>query len=163
MRVRLLNRVVRGGFGLAQIANLLVRVVLAGLFIYAGVIKLMKPDLFLVDIESYRLVPYSLAWLTAFYLPPLEIICGLSLLLPRLYQPATLILLGLMLVFLIAIISAWARGLDISCGCFGVTADATNYVWLVGRDFLFLIALLFVLRRVGLDVAKLPSTVLNAE
>lgn len=121
------------------------RAVLAGLFIYAGVIKLINPDLFLSDIESYRLVPYSLAWLTAFYLPPLEILCGLGLVVPKLCRSASVILLGLIVVFLVAILSAWGRGLNISCGCFGATSEAPNYVWLVGRDLLLGIALLYAL------------------
>jgi putative oxidoreductase len=139
------------------------RAVLAGLFIYAGVIKLMKPDLFLADIESYRLVPYSLAWLTAFYLPPLEILCGIGLLLPKLHKPAGLIMLGLILVFLIAIISAWGRGLDISCGCFGATSEATNYVWLVGRDLLIAGALLYALFGANFNKVELPVVVSDME
>ena len=49
-----------------------VRLMVAGLFVYAGAVKWLRPDAFLADIESYRMLPYWLAWLTAFYLPPLE-------------------------------------------------------------------------------------------
>lgn len=143
--------------------HFIVRAVLAGLFIYAGVIKLINPDLFLSDIESYRLVPYSLAWLTAFYLPPLEILCGVGLLLPRLLRPASVILLGLILVFLIAIISAWGRGLNISCGCFGATTEVTNYVWLVGRDLLIGVALLYALFGVKFKKDQLSLEIAGVE
>jgi putative oxidoreductase len=115
---------------------LAIRLVLAGTFVYAGVIKLYQPDTFLADIESYRMMPYSLAWLVAFYLPPLEIISGLALLWPRTRMPASLILIGMMLVFIVAITVAWARGLNISCGCFGTSAEETNYLWLIARDLL---------------------------
>lgn len=123
--------------------QLLVRVVVAGLFIYAGAIKLLQPNTFLSDIESYRMMPYSLAWLVAFYLPPLEILCGLGLLWSKTRRASSAILIGLMLVFIVAIAAAWLRGLDISCGCFGSSEGETNYLWLIIRDLLITVALLF--------------------
>lgn len=117
-------------------AQLPVRIVLAGLFVYAGTIKLLQPDTFLADVESYRMMPYSLAWIVVFYLPPLEILCGLGLLWSKIRMPSAIILIGLMLVFIVAISAAWARGLDISCGCFGTTEGETNYLWLIIRDLL---------------------------
>jgi len=130
--------------GALQAKTLLV-VILAGLFVYAGIIKLIQPDTFLSDIESYRMMPYSLAWLVAFYLPPLEIICGLGLLLPQLRKASACILLLLMIAFIIAIAVAWGRGLNIACGCFGSSTEATNYPWLIVRDLLMAGGLAFVL------------------
>jgi uncharacterized membrane protein YphA (DoxX/SURF4 family) len=123
--------------------QILVRVIVAGLFLYAGTIKLIQPDTFLADVESYRMMPYSWAWLIAFYLPPLEILCGLSLLWAKTRLPSAIILIGLMLVFIVAIAAVWLRGLDISCGCFGTSEGETNYLWLIIRDLLFIVALLF--------------------
>lgn len=130
--------------------QVIVRLVVAGLFVYAGTIKLLQPDTFLGDIESYRMMPYSLAWLVAFYLPPLEILCGFGLLWSKLRVPSAIILIGLMLVFIVAISVAWSRGLDISCGCFGTSKGETNYLWLIFRDLLFIVALLF-------SVCKFPK------
>ena len=127
-------------------AQRITRVALAGLFVYAGVIKLVSPDTFLADIESYRMMPYALAWLVAFYLPPLEILCGLALLIPKLRKAAAIVLLLLMLVFILAIAGAWARGLDISCGCFGSSEGGANYFWLIFRDLLIIVTLVFSLR-----------------
>jgi len=123
--------------------QLLMRVVVAGLFVYAGTIKLLQPDTFLGDVESYRMMPYSLAWLVAFYLPPLEILCGLGLLWSKTRHASAVISIGLMLVFIVAIAAAWLRGLDISCGCFGSSEAETNYLWLIIRDLLITVALLF--------------------
>lgn len=123
--------------------QIIVRLIVAGLFVYAGVIKVINPDTFLTDIESYRLVPYHLAWVVAFYLPPLEILCGLGLLWPKTRVSSTVILVGLMVVFVVAISVAWARGLDISCGCFGTSEGATNYPWLIIRDLLIIAGLIF--------------------
>ena len=38
---------------------------IGGVFAYASVLKFMNPAAFLADIESYRLVPYRIAWLGA--------------------------------------------------------------------------------------------------
>jgi len=125
-------------------ANAVVRwlcvLALAGLFVYAGVVKGLRPGVFLGDVESYRLLPYRAAWAVAFYLPPLEIVCGVGLLFGASRGAAAWLLAGLMLVFLVALGAAWARGLEIACGCFGGAggSGATNYLWLVVRDLLIL-------------------------
>lgn len=121
----------------------LARFTLAGLFIYAGAVKFMHPNLFLSDIESYRMMPYQVAWLVAFYLPPLEILCGIGLVIPSIRKASAILLLLLMISFVMAISIAWARGLNISCGCFGEAASETNYFWLIGRDLIIIGALLF--------------------
>jgi uncharacterized membrane protein YphA (DoxX/SURF4 family) len=126
-----------GRGGASQVKTLLV-LLLGGLFIYAGVIKLIQPNAFLGDIESYRMLPYSVGWLVAFYLPPLEIICGLGLLWPKSREHAAIVLLVLMLVFVMAIAIAWGRGLDITCGCFGSSDEKANYPWLILRDLLII-------------------------
>jgi len=141
----------------------LIRVVVAfvmgGLFVYTGAVKMMQPDTFLGDIESYRMMPYSLAWMVAFYLPLLEILCGLGLFWSKTRQASALVLLGLMLAFIVAIAAAWLRGLDISCGCFGGDAKKANYVWLIGRDLLIAGALFFILKRNGRR--RLPARILE--
>ena len=38
------------------------------------------------------------------------------------------------LVFLAALLSAWAHGLDISCGCFGKENNATNFPKHIAED-----------------------------
>jgi len=124
-----------------------IRLILAAVFIYAGVIKFMTPDVFLADIEGYRLLPYSLAWALAFYLPPFEIVCGMLLLCPSIWhRSAAAALLLLMTVFLLVVLSAWMRGLDISCGCFGKSEVQTNYLGIMVRDLIILGGLVGVLR-----------------
>lgn len=115
------------------------RLVLAGLFLWAGIRKAMEPELFLQDIESYELLPYRWAWLTSIWLPFLEITAAVALLTTRRWaQAGAVIIGGMLLVFLVAIISAWARGLSLSCGCFGSSTEPANYPWLVVRDLLML-------------------------
>jgi putative oxidoreductase len=94
--------------------------VLAGaIFVYAGVVKALDPARFANDIANFKLLPWHATVLLALYLPWLEIICGAALIFKRLVSGALLILGLLCLVFLGALGLAKARGLDISCGCFG--------------------------------------------
>ena len=117
------------------------RLLVSGVFVYAGIVKALNPSQFLRDIQSYQLLPYVMAVITALYLPWLEIVCGTSLMIRKLYPGALSILSICMIVFLFALVSAWVRGLDISCGCFGSRGVQTNYPWLVLRDFLLLTVL----------------------
>ena len=95
------------------------RIVLAGVFLYAGGVKALDPAGFATAIDHYRILPYPAAAACADYLPWLELICGLGVFWRRIRPGAVAVLFGLDLVFSAAIASAWVRGLDISCGCFG--------------------------------------------
>jgi uncharacterized membrane protein YphA (DoxX/SURF4 family) len=97
----------------------IVGLVIAGLFIYAGAIKALDPVQFASDIDNYKILPWPISVGLAFFLPWLEILCGLALVVRLLYRGALLIFTSLILVFTLATIAAKARGLDITCGCFG--------------------------------------------
>lgn len=127
--------------------RMLLRITLGSLFIYAGSVKALNPEVFAADIESYHLLPYWMVYLLALYLPFLELLCGGLLIFKKAYLPVLTILAGLMLVFTLAIASAWIRGLDISCGCFGKSSIETNYPWLIFRDLLMLAGIVFLLLR----------------
>ena len=92
---------------------------LAGIFLYAGISKITDPAAFAHAIELYRVVPRALAVITALYLPWLEIGCALAILARALRGGALALLALCNVVFAIMLASALARGLDISCGCFG--------------------------------------------
>ena len=103
-------------------SNILCRIVdfiVAGIFLYAGVLKVLDPAQFAHDINNYRILPWTLSVALAFYLPWLEILCGLGLIFRFLYRGALSILTALIVVFTLATIAAKVRGLDITCGCFG--------------------------------------------
>ena len=116
-------------------------IILGLLFIYAGAVKVLEPVRFAGDIENYHLLPWPVGVRLAFYLPWLEILCGLALIFRRLYSGALVLVLVLMLVFLGATISAKARGLDISCGCFGHVSDQLSFAWHLVLDFAILAGL----------------------
>ena len=97
----------------------IVDVIVGGIFIYAGAIKILDPVQFANDIDNYKILPWTIGVGLAFYLPWLEMFCGLALILRRLYVGGLSILTALVAVFLVATIAAKLRGLDITCGCFG--------------------------------------------
>ena len=125
--------------------RLLLRIIIGGLFIYAGASKALNPEAFAIDIESYHLLPSWMVYTLALYLPFLELVCGGLLIFDKFSLPALTILTALMVAFTIAIASAWIRGLDISCGCFGKSRMETNYPWLISRDLLILGSVIFLL------------------
>ena len=102
------------------------RLVLAGVFLVAGAQKLSGLPLFVEQIRAYNLLSDPWPVLLALFLPWLEIFSALALLVTPLVRGGVL-LVGLMsTAFIIGLSSAWARGLDIACGCFGDTTKA-NY------------------------------------
>ena len=100
------------------------RLLLAAVFIYAGVIKGTDPVAFAGQVANYQLLPYAWNYLVAAILPYLELLCGILLLLDKRVRPALVVLFVLNLVFMLAISSLIVRGIDIDCGCF--RPDATN-------------------------------------
>lgn len=115
-----------------------VRIVLGAVFVVAGVLKLPDPGAAERAIRAYRLLPELLVAPVAFGLPILELAFGLLLVVGVLVRPAAAAAAVLLVVFLAGVISAWARGLQIDCGCFGgggeVAADQTAYPGEVARD-----------------------------
>lgn len=121
-----------------------VRLVVGGLFVYAGVRKLLDTQGFATDILHYRILPPDAVLLLAIYLPWLEILAGAALVGGILYRGGLAILSALTVIFIGAIASAMARGLDISCGCFGAGASGTaNPWWMLARDVGILCATIF--------------------
>ena len=122
------------------------RLLLGGVFVVAGALKLPDPAAAVRAVRAYRLLPEGLVAPVAFGLPVVEIAVGLALLAGVFVRTAAIAAAVLVLVFLAAVGSAWARGLQIDCGCFGgggqVAADRTAYPTEVLRDgALLLVAL----------------------
>src|SRR5438094_8923024 len=122
-------------------------VIVGGVFIYAGAIKVLDPVQFANDIDNYKFLPWTVSVGLAFYLPWLEIFCGLALILRRLYLGGLSILTALISAFLVATIAAKIRGLDITCGCFGHVSQRWNFSAHLALDRLLLAALILPLFR----------------
>jgi len=119
----------------------IVALIIGGIFIYAGVIKAMDPVAFANDIDNYKILPWPLVVRLAFYLPWLELLCGLALILRFFYRGGLFILTGLTFVFIAASVIAKVRGLDITCGCFGHASKNWNFSGHLALDLAILAAL----------------------
>jgi putative oxidoreductase len=126
----------------------IVDLIIGGLFIYAGAIKALDPRHFAIDIDNYKILPWPICVALAFYLPWLEIFCGLALIFRVLYRGGLSILTALTSVFIIASIVAKARGLDITCGCFGHVSKNWSFAQHLALDFAILAALIILFVRV---------------
>ena len=114
---------------------LLLRLVLAAIFIYAAIQKIGKPLAFSDEIRMYGVVDYGpLLYLTAIILPWLELVCGLCLLTGIYLYGSALILAVLNAIFIMAVTKRTAEIMHagtpllqvyFDCGCgFGAT-----YAW----------------------------------
>ena len=139
----------------------LFRIALGVVFIVASLDKIHNPEAFATTIANYRLLPYKLINGTAIVLPWLEVITGTLLVLGVWIRANTMIVLGLLLVFSIAISQALARGLDISCGCFTTNPVAERMsLWTLIWDLVWLCwgGLIWVFDRGPYSLFKLLST-----
>ena len=123
-----------------------VDLIIGGVFIYAGAIKVLDPVGFANDIDNYKILPWTIGVGLAFYLPWMEIFCGLALIARRLYLGGLSILTALTSVFIIATIAAKVRGLDITCGCFGHVSKNWSFSAHLTLDLGLLAALLVLMR-----------------
>lgn len=124
---------------------LLLRLALGAVFVYASIDKIANPAGFAVAIGHYQMLPYILIAVMAAVLPWLELACGIALIVNRWTPGASLLIILMNAVFIAAIASALARGLDISCGCFS-TSGAGSRVGLTRliEDIGFLAAAAFI-------------------
>lgn len=124
-----------------KIAWRILDLIVGGIFIYAGALKVLDPIQFGLDIDNYKTLPWFISVRLAFYLPWLEILCGIALIFRFLYRGGLSILIALVLVFIGATIAAKARGLDITCGCFGHASEHWSFPQHMAIDLAILAAL----------------------
>ena len=141
--------------------DVLARLGLGGMFVYAAWTKIQDPALFASSIESYRILPADLVGVVALVLPMVELLSGLALVFTKWSREAALLMLGMMLVFLFGLVQAAVRGLRISCGCFGADGDPgdTSLVWTIVRDLLLLVPIVWLVLRPNAWIWRRPSGV----
>ena len=122
--------------------NLSLLLSIGGVFLYAGVIKFLTPQSFLRDIQAYRLPLGALAEIAAYYLPPLEMFAALGLFWRKTRAAALLIIGFLLVIFLLGLLQAVARGFVVDCGCFGASSsipEKWDMFFAIARDMIFLV------------------------
>lgn len=96
------------------------RIALGAVFAYAAWIKLRDPwFLFAQSIDSYQVLPLWAVELVARILPWAELLIGLLLIAGLWRRISTAAASLLLLVFFALMVRAYAKGMEIACGCFG--------------------------------------------
>ncbi|MGE4440194.1 MAG: MauE/DoxX family redox-associated membrane protein [Desulfomicrobium sp.] len=114
------------------------RLVLALVFLAAAPQKIMAPAEFAASVASYLILPDALINFTALTLPWLEIVVGVLLVFRVWTGQALLLANAMLIVFLGAIASAYFRGIDLNCGCFSSSPEATaDMLFYIVRDIVF--------------------------
>jgi uncharacterized membrane protein YphA (DoxX/SURF4 family) len=143
------------------------RLLLGGVFVVAGALKIPDPSAAVRAVRAYDLLPEPLVSPVAFGMPVVEIAVGLALLLGVFVRTAAVAAAVLLVVFLVAVGSAWARGLQIDCGCFGqggeVGAGETAYPAEVLRDVGLLVVALALAARPRSRLALGPGRPVHEE
>jgi len=123
--------------------TLLARLILGGVLLAAGGLKIGNLQKSAMSVRAYELLPVGLANFFGYVLPWIEIGMGLLLLAGVAVSIVGLLGALTMFAFVVAIAQAWARGLSIDCGCFGgggqVDPEDTKYLSTILRDIGFLL------------------------
>ena len=118
--------------------GLLTRLILGGVLFTAGFLKVGVPDQSQMAVRAYEMLPIPIANILGLILPFIEVVIGALLILGALTRVMAALGGFTMIVFIIAIAQAWARGLNIDCGCFGgggaVEPGQTKYLQEILRD-----------------------------
>lgn len=95
------------------------RLLVGGLLIWAGVLKIMDPLGFAQSIKNYRFFPHEAAFIIGVILPWVEVLSG-ALLIVGIFRRSSALLISLLLIGFIGLVAiALLRGIDTACGCFG--------------------------------------------
>ena len=93
------------------------RILLGGVFLSAGLSKLVNASEFMSIIDGYKLIPSVLSPLAASLLILVELVCGGCLIVGYFKRQAILLASALLLLFTAVAIITMARGLEVECGC----------------------------------------------
>jgi uncharacterized membrane protein YphA (DoxX/SURF4 family) len=94
-------------------------VAVGGVFIFSGYTKIVDIDETIRSVRNYRLLPEAIVPTVGSALPILELLLAALLLAGLVTRVSAAVTFLLSLAFFIGVASAWARGLQIECGCFG--------------------------------------------
>lgn len=123
------------------------RIGLASVFLYAGVIKASASEGFLATLAPYTFVPDALHAPISIFLPWVEVILAILLLVPSTTRPAAFFLGVLCLVFIAVIGWALSEDIIVSCSCFGEDDEppSAGKMWITILRDLLLAAVAFAL------------------
>ena len=101
-----------------KIIEIVFRLILGVTFIYASIGKIIDPSEFSSAIHNFGVTPIYIENIIALYLPWIELIIGVGLILGIIYRASLNITIALLIVFILLILQAYLLGKSIDCGCF---------------------------------------------
>jgi len=131
---------------------------LAVVFAYAGILKMQDPASFASAIAHFKILPAELVSFVALGLPPFEILSAVLLAVGPWKRLGAFNILALCLVFLVALVSAAARGIELNCSCFGVARGEPVGVAIARDVVLLAVALVLYWRLATCDSHKKPES-----
>ena len=114
---------------------LAIRLVMGGVFVWAGTAKLVQIPSFVETVAAFDILPVDWAAPFALSVIWIELIAGGLLLLDIWPRSNALVVLGLLVVFSAVLGINMYRGNDVTCGCFGGDGGS-SLVWTLLRDLL---------------------------
>lgn len=129
-----------------DLISFVARFYMAYIWIVAGVFKIFDSTMNTTQsIQAYDIFTSEWNYALAHLIGPLELAGGLLLLFGVFLRKSALVGNIVLVLFIIGISQAWARGIELNCGCFSAESEAMNYplqyAQTIGRD-LFYIALM---------------------
>jgi len=115
---------------LAQTSKVMAIAILAMVFGWSGVHKIIDPAGFSLSVFRYHLLPDETINVVALWVAGLELACVAGLFVPRLRTGALWMLLCLLVVFSLGIGINMIRGTHMACGCFSSSPMAHPIGWL---------------------------------
>ncbi len=106
--------------------QIILRLIIGGIFVYASYDKLLNQEEFSKAIYNYKFLPEVFINIFAIVIPYIELIAGLLLIFGIFKQGSSFIIIMLLVMFIIALTQAYARGLDINCACFELNNKLEN-------------------------------------
>ena len=133
------------------------RISLGVVFLYASFDKIRDPGSFSGNIQNYQILPYGITNLIAILLPWVELYVGACLILGVFVDGAVLLSAVMLVLFIVALGQALARGLDIECGCFSQEGSLVGLNTLL-RDLIWLAMAVFVWHREEKTLELFPKS-----
>lgn len=117
------------------------RLIVGGIFIWAGLLKIFSPLDFAQNIKNYRLLSSEISFWLALFFPWVEMLCGAFLILGVFRRASSLLLSLFLLSFIILVSVTILRGIDTDCGCFGSLSRKADIKLLLLDSVLFFFCL----------------------
>ena len=143
------NKFLKLNFLSSKYFLLVLRLVVGGFFVFASIDKLMNQEEFAKAIYNYKFLPSVFINIFAIIIPYMELIAG-SLLILGIYKRGSSFLISfLLIIFLISLGQAYARGLDINCACFSLESSGqkSDILLRIIEDIFLLIASIIIFKK----------------